>query len=210
MITLILVAGFCWVGFAEEEELVHSEVHQDEPAKNTLSANVNYRITTGGLWVWEENCNGGAGEFGINLLPVEKKLMLRNCIFVQGEGGYLNKENSAEGVGFGGIEVGDKILFGGRTNCSVFIIRGYGYFGGALGIFAWENHPFGSKPFIVSLKFGGGFELQYRRNSAFVIEFGGVQRFLAGASRKDAAIKLDKDNYAISAPSLTIGYRVLR
>ena len=191
LITLVLVAGFCCAGFAEEE------------SKESVSANVNYRTTSGGFWIWEENCNGGAGEFGINLLKQENNIMLRNCFFVQGEGGSGNLESNRF-VDFGGIEIGDKILFGGSAHCNGFIVRSYGYAGGALGFLAWEDHKFWSKPFLVSVKFGGGFEFQYLTNLAFVVEFGGVERFLIGSPEGKIS------NFAKCTPSLTIGYRSIR
>ena len=122
IIVLCLVAGFCSVGFAQENAAEHS------------SADVNYRTTSGGFWVWEDNLNGGFGEFGINLLPKEKNFVLRNCIFVQGEGSSaeMNKAvGSSIEVGggfefqfcqgcafvteFGGVQ---RFLVGGKSNIS--------------------------------------------------------------------------------------------
>ena len=188
IITLALVAGFCCAGFAEGE------------TNESVSAKVNYRTTSGGFWVWEENCNGGAGEFGINLLKQENNFMLRNCFFVQGEGGSGNLESNRF-VDFGGFEIGDKILFGGSAYCNGFIVRSYGYAGGAFGLLGWENHKFWTKPFLISVKFGGGFEFQYLTNMAFVVEFGGVERFLVGNPEGKIS------NFAKCTPSLTIGYR---
>ena len=192
IIALILVAGFCCVGFAQEDTNEYS------------SANFKYRTTSGGFWIWEENCNGGAGEFGVNLLKEEKHLMLRNCVFVQGEGGSA-KLSSDKIVDFGGIEIGDKILFGGRANCNGFIVRSYGYAGVAFGILGWDDHKFGTKPFLVSAKFGGGFEFQYLKSLAFVVEFGGAQRFVFG----DGAARPLSD-FSKCTPTLTIGFRSFR
>ena len=188
IIALILVAGVCCVGFAQEDTSEYS------------SADFNYRTTSGGFWIWEENCNGGAGEFGINLLKEEKNLVLRNCFFVQGEGGS-GKMTSDKIVEFGGIEFGDKLMFGGRANCNGFIVRSYGFAGASFGIIGWDDHQFGTKPFLVSAKFGGGFEFQYLKKLAFVVEFGGVERFLIG--QPAGALS----NFAKCTPSLTIGYR---
>ena len=167
IIALILVAGICSVGFAQEDTNVYS------------SAEYQYRTTSGGFWIWEENCNGGAGEFGINLLKQENNFVFRNSFFVQGEGGSGNLTTDRF-VDFGGIEIGDKLIFGGRANCPGFIVRTYGYAGASFGLLAWDDHKFFSKPFLLSAKFGGGFEFQYLKNLAFVIEFGGVERFLIG------------------------------
>ncbi len=189
IIALVLVAGICCVGFAEEEN---------------PTAKYNYRTTSGGFWIWEENCNGGAGEFGVNLLKEEKNLMLRNCVFVQGEGGSA-KLTANKIVDFGGIEIGDKLLFGGCANCNGFIVRSYGFAGAAFGILGWDDHKFGTKPFLVSAKFGGGFEFQYLKNLAFVVEFGGAQRFIFGDGGVGAF-----NNFSKCTPTLTIGYRSFR
>ena len=188
IIALILVAGFCSVGFAQEE------------TKGFSSADFNYKTTSGGFWIWEENCNGGAGEFGINLLKEEKNFVLRNCFFVQGEGGSGNLTTDRF-VDFGGIEIGDKLLIGGRTNCNGFIVRSYGFAGAAFGLLAWDDHKFFSQPFLLSAKFGGGFEFQYQKNMAFVVEYGAVERFLIG--KPSGALS----DFAKCTPSLTIGYR---
>ena len=188
IIALILLAGICSVGFAQEDTNEYS------------SAEYQYRATSGGFWIWEENCNGGAGEFGINLLKQEKNFVFRNCIFVQGEGGSGNLTTDRF-VDFGGIEIGDKLIFGGRANCPGFIVRTYGYAGASFGLLAWDDHKFFSKPFLLSAKFGGGFEFQYLKNLAFVIEFGGVERFLIG--QPSGALS----NFSKCTPSLTIGYR---
>ena len=192
IIVLALVAGFCSVGFAQEDTQGYS------------SAEYKYRTTSGGYWVWEENCNGGAGEFTINLLKEEKHLVLRNCIFVQGEGGS-GKMSSDKIVEFGGVEFGDKLMFGGRANCQGFIVRSYGYAGAAFGILGYDDHKFGSQPFLLSAKFGGGFEFQYLKNLAFVVEFGGAQRFLCGHGKASALSDFSK-----CTPTLTIGYRSFR
>jgi len=189
IIALVLVAGFCCAGFAEENN----------------SANVDYRITSGGFWVWEDNLSGGFGEFGVNLLPKENHFVLRNCFFIQGEGSSVDmSQGSGNSIEVGGLEIGDKILIGGRYNCPGFIIRSYGYIGGSFGFMSWDDHPFGSRPFMISAKFGGGFEFQYVRGCAFVAEFGGVQRFLVGGGKSNIS------NFPNHAPCLTIGFRTFR
>lgn len=187
-----MVAGFCCAGFAEEDTNEYS------------TANFNNRTTSGGFWIWEENCNGGAGEFGVNLLKGENNFMLRNCFFVQGEGGSA-KLTADKIVDFGGVEFGDKILFGGCAKCNGFIVRSYGFAGLGFGIIGWDNHKFGSRPFLLSVKFGGGFEFQYLKNLAFVLEFGGAQRFLFGGGETNAF-----NNFSKCTPTLTIGFRSLR
>lgn len=189
IILLALVAGFCSAGFAEEND----------------SANVSYRTTSGGFWVWEDNLTGGFGEFGINLLPQEKNFVLRNCIFVQGEGSSIDiGKGNGNDISVGGLEIGDKILIGGRYNCPGFIVRSYGFMGASFGLMGWDDHKFASKPFMISAKFGGGFEFQFVKGCAFVTEFGGVQRFLVGGGKTNIS------NFPNHAPCLTIGYRTFR
>ena len=49
--------------------------------------------------------------------------------------------------------------------------------------------------------FSGGFEFQYCKNCAFVIEFGGVNRFLTGDYKNTFT------DFSRSSPALTIGFR---
>ncbi len=184
---VILLAIYCFAGFAEEND----------------SANINYRITSGGFWSCGQDFSGGFGEFGVNLLPVENFFVLRDCIFVQGEGGTLRKCSTEhpQALEYGSLQVGNKLILGGRVNATGFIVRSYGFCSGAFGLFSCSEHNFFSQPFMVNLTFGGGFEFQYHKRSAFVIEFGGLNRILAGA---DSAFFED---YSKSSASLTIGFR---
>ena len=86
-----MVALICSVGFAKEA---------GETA-GAASANFNYRIVSGGFWACGQDFSGGFGEFGVNLLPREKSFVLRDCIYVQGEGGYLDSQKQ---FSFGGFE----------------------------------------------------------------------------------------------------------
>ena len=179
---LILVASICCAGFAEE----------------VLSANVKYKTTSGGFWCCGEGFCGGFGEFGINLLPEEKNFVLRDCLYIQGEGGSLKKNGSLE---YGGVEIGDKLLIGGRYNCNGFIVRSYGFTGVSAGLFSFEGHKVFSLPVMLNLTFGGGFEFQFSEKMGFVIEFGGMNRLLIGG---DKSVFEDFSRYL---PVLTIGYR---
>lgn len=91
IISLILVALICSVGFAKEAGAT----------AGAASANFNYRIVSGGFWACGQDFSGGFGEFGVNLLPREKSFVLRDCIYVQGEGGYLDSQKQ---FSFGGFE----------------------------------------------------------------------------------------------------------
>ncbi|MCR4899465.1 MAG: hypothetical protein K5907_01435 [Treponema sp.] len=180
---LCLVAVICCAGFAEEVN----------------SADVKYRTTSGGFWSCGQDFSGGFGEFGINLLPVEKTFVLRDCIYVMGTGGHL----TPTGLDTGGIEIGDKLILGGRYNCSGFIVRTYGFMGGGVKFYGCEGHKILNAP-MIDLGFGGGFEFQYATDCAFVVEFGGQNRILTGKYNK-----LFKD-YSRSSPMLTIGFRSFR
>ncbi len=180
-----MVAVICSVGFAEE----------------IPSADVKYRFTGGGFWSCGKDYTGGFGEFGVNLLPEEKNFVLRDCVFVQGEGGTLGNNPDLE---FGALELGDKLIIGGRYNGRGFIVRSYGFIGASLGIFSCEGHDFFSMPLMLTLHFGGGFEFQYSPWSAFVIEFGGLNRLFLGDT---SSLGNNLGSYPISSPSLTIGFR---
>ena len=91
IISLFLVALICSVGFAKEAGAT----------AGAASANFNYRIVSGGFWACGQDFSGGFGEFGVNLLPREKSFVLRDCIYVQGEGGYLDLQKQ---FSFGGFE----------------------------------------------------------------------------------------------------------
>ncbi|MCR4947804.1 MAG: hypothetical protein K6A15_01470 [Treponema sp.] len=191
ILLLFLVAVFCSVGFTEETE--NSGV--------VVSANFNYRIVSGGFWCCGQNFSGGFGEFGVNLLPQEKIFVLRDCIYVQGEGGTLSQKN---GFDFGGLEIGNKLIIGGRVNCYGFVVRNYGFTSFSFGMFSCKNHVFTSQPFMLNLSFGGGFEFQFVRHSSFVVEFGGIKRFFAGEKNEDF------QEFSKTEPVLTIGYRTFR
>ena len=191
IILLILVAMICSVGFAEEAGVT------DGPA----SAKFDYRTVSGGFWSCGQDFSGGFGEFGVNLLPEEKILVLRDCIYVQGEGGTLSQENKLD---FGGLEIGNKLIVGGRVNCSDFAVRNYGFTSLSFGMFSCKNHDFTSQPFMLNLSFGGGFEFQFVKHTAFVVEFGGCNRYFVGEKSEDV-----KD-LSKSAHVLTIGYRTFR
>ncbi len=165
------------------------------------SAKFNYRIVSGGFWCCGQDFSGGFGEFGVNLLPQEKNFVLRDCIYVLGEGGELDRDNQ---LNYGAFEMGDKLIMGGRVNCSDLIVRSYGFTACAIGMFSCEGHRFFTAPFMINLSFGGGFEFQFAKNTAFVIEFGGLNRFLAGNEKRDF------EHFSKSSPLLTIGYRTLR
>ena len=177
---LFLVAGFFGADFAQSEDLVKDS----------------YRITSGGFWSCTQNLSGGFGEFGINLLPKENYFVLRDCIFVMGQGGVLFDDT----LDFGALEIGDKLIFGGRYNCSSFVVRSYGYMSWSVKFYSCLEHKLFSAP-IISLGFGGGFELQYIQNTAFVLEFGDSNNFLTGKYREKFKL------FSNSSPTLTIGFR---
>lgn len=71
--------------------------------------------------------------------------------------------------------------------------------------FANGNYRFVSGGFwTCGQDFCGGFELQYSTNTAFVIEFGGINRLLLGKNKNDF------EGYAKTNPVLTIGFRTLK
>ena len=73
-----------------------------------------------------------------------------------------------------------------------------------MGFFKCNEHGFISQPFMLDVSFCGGFEFQYSKNTAFVIEFGGINRFFFGNE------KATFEGYSKSNPVLTIGFRTLK
>lgn len=185
-VILFMVAIICSVGFAESKDEIDF-------------TKFNYRTVTSGYLSCGWDFSAGGGEFGINLLPQEKLFVLRNSIFVQGGGGNLK---STEQLNYGALEIGDKLIIGGRINGSGFIVRSYGFTGCSFGLFACEGHVFFSSPFMIKLSFGGGFEFQFAENTAFSIEFGGIYRFLTEKNTSNFG------DFSKSTPVLTIGYRI--
>lgn len=194
-LVLVLVAIICSVGFAEE----------NLSGEETF-ANGNYRFVSGGFWSCGQDFAGGFGEFGFNLLPTEKAFVLRDCIFFQGEGGTLRNSSAAnpDPLEYGALSIGDKILFGGRSNGNDFVIRSYGFTGASVSLFSCKNYGLFSQPVMLNILFGGGFEFQYMKNTAFVVEFGGRSRLMLGSNKSDF------EGYAKSNPVLTIGFRTLK
>lgn len=192
---LVLVAIICSAGFAEE----------NLSGEETF-ANGNYRFASGGFWSCGQDFAGGFGEFGFNLLPTEKAFVLRDCIFVQGEGGILRNSNSAnpDPLEYGALSIGDKVIFGGRTNGNDFVVRSYGFTGVSVSLFSCREHSLFAQPMMLNILFGGGFEFQYSVNTAFVVEFGGLNRLMLGNNKSDL------EGYAKSNPVLTIGFRTLK
>ena len=102
-------------------------------------------------------------------------------------------------------EVGQEYeLTGGRTNGNGFVVRSYGFTGASVSLFSCKEHGFFAQPMMLNILFGGGFEFQYSVNTAFVVEFGGLNKLLLGNNKSDL------EGYAKSNPVLTIGFRTLK
>ncbi|MBQ0166208.1 MAG: hypothetical protein KBT02_03760 [Treponema sp.] len=181
---LLLVALMCSVGFAEDMSF----------AEGTF--------VSGGFWSCEGNRSGGFGEFGFALVEESKNgFVLRDCITL---GGYGNTVTDSNGMKFGEGIIGDKLMIGGVTDCSLFKVRSYGFMGAGIGLWGDETYGFAEGAPMLELSFGGGFEFQYAASTAFVIEFGG---------RCEGPVGSEKDRYQAytnSSPLLTIGFRTLQ
>lgn len=186
-ITILLTVAFlCSVGFAQETEDNNQEY--------------SYKTFTGGFWSCTTHTGGGYGEFGFRLIPEDKNFVLRNCIMLGGEGGYISNRADSS---FGGFFLGDKIIVGSlvKNNCSV--IRSYGFLGGKAEMFSAKDHSFFNPNLMYGINAGGGFELQFVKNAAFAVEFGGTVSFVAGPESKQYS------QFTKGTPTLTIGYRSL-
>lgn len=180
----------CNVGFADE----YTSVNGHE------SSSFNNKFISGGFWSCGGERSGGFGELGFRLVDENlNHFVLRECITLGGYGSNLIKN----GMDFGELQIGNKIIIGGMTNCNFFCIRSYGFAGIGFGIWGDTENSFASGSLLLEFNFGGGFEFQYSQKNAFVIEFGG---------RTEAPVGKRKNQfspYTNSSPVLTIGYRTL-
>lgn len=189
-VSLILAALMCSVGFADEYA----------SAKDNDSVNFNNQFISGGFWSCGNERSGGFGEFAFRLVDENiNHFVLRDCITVGGYGSNLIKN----GMDFGELQIGNKVIVGGMTNCNTFCIRSYGFAGIGFGIWKDEENKFASGAPLLELNFGGGFEFQYSKNNAFVIEFGGRTEAPVGKRKNEFTA------YTNSSPLLTIGYRTM-
>lgn len=185
----ILVALLCSVGFADEMVSV----------KNDLVDFATKKIG-GGFWSCAPERSGGYGEFGWALTDEAKKeFVLRDCFTF---GGYGHKVIERS-VDFGELQIGNKFMIGGVYNCGSAKIRSYGFVGTGVGFIGGSGIRFFHGAPMIEVNGGGGFEIQYSPNNAFVIEFGG--RCEEPVGKKRAEYKA----YTNSSPVLTIGYRTL-
>lgn len=186
-----MVALLCSVGFAEGFNF----------AENAYpSADYNSRLISGGFWSCGDERSGGFGEFGWALVDETKNnFVLRDCFTVGGWGHQVIEHN----VDFGELQVGNKFMIGGVYDCGFVKVRSYGFLGAGIGFIGGTNIRFFSGAPMVEINGGGGFEIQYCANNAFVIEFGGRCEEPIGSKRSEYKA------YTNSSPVLTIGYRTL-
>lgn len=189
-ICLVLFALLCSVGFADEYSSV----------KNIDSVKFNSQLVSGGFWSCGGGRSGGFGEFGFRLVDENiNHFVLRDSITIGGYGSNLISNS----MDFGELQIGNKIIIGGMTNCGTFCIRSYGFTGIYLGLWSDNSIHFAKGAPLIEINFGGGFELQYSINNAFVIEFGGRVEAPVGK------LKNEFNTYTNSSPLLTIGYRTM-
>lgn len=141
----------------------------------------------------KEEIASGFGEWSFSLHNDSDGFVLRDCINMGGFGGIKEK--------FGGGIVGDKLLIGKRFDSGNLVIRNYAMVGVGFGLFSAPEHSMISSPFLLSAVFGGGMEVQYSKNLAFVIEFGGNQDFIVGDKKEDFL------DYQSIRPILILGFR---
>lgn len=181
---LVLVALICCVGFADENR----------------TAEFKSKFVSGGFWIGEEGKCGGGGENGFTIMEDRNGFFMRDCFTGAGYGGNL-KGGKME---FGEIEIGNKFMLGGCFDLGNCIVRSYGTVGIDFGVFGTNDHSIFQNPFLLEVPCGGGFEFQYAKKSAFVIEFGGKYSMMIGKGAGDFA------ELANTCPRLTIGYRSFR
>lgn len=177
----------CSFGFAEEAD----------ESTNSFG----FRKIGGGFWNCSTERSGGYGEFGWAFTDEDvKNFVLRDCFTVGGYGHNVIKSN----IDFGELQVGNKFILGGVYDCKNFKVRSYGFVGTGIGIIGGTGVKFFKGAPMVEVNGGGGFEFQYSKNSAFVIEYGGRCEMPVGNKRASFT------PYTNSSPLFTIGYRTLK
>lgn len=191
----ILVALMCSYGFAETTDSAEKNI-----ATENATSDFDYKKIGGGFWSCAPERSGGFGEFGWCLSDESKKgFVLRDCFTVGGYGHKVIKSS----VDFGELQIGNRLTLGGVYDGGNFKVRSYGFFGAGVGIIGGEGIRFFHGAPMFEVNGGGGFEFQFTKNSAFVIEYGGRCEMPVG--RKAAQYSA----YTNSSPILTIGYRAL-
>lgn len=181
-VLFIWVALMCSAGFAEDFDFAN-------------------RFSTGGFWSCGNERSGGFGEVGISLVNENRhNFVVRDCVTFAGYGYNLFNQTLPS---FGEFQIGDKFIIGGMTGSNLFRVRTYGFFSVGLGFWKGGEHNFTSGNPLLDIGGGGGFEFQYTRDCAFVVEFGGRNEAPVGRGRSKY-----KD-YTNASPMLTIGYRTL-
>lgn len=158
-----------------------------------FSQEFNNGAASGGYWCMKEGIASGFGEWSFSLHNDEDGFVLRDCINIGCFGETKEK--------VWGSVIGDKILIGKRFDAGNLVIRNYAMLGAGFGLFKAPEHSMISSPFLLSTVLGGGMELQYSKNLAFVIEFGGSQDFIVGDKREDFLA------YQSISPILILGFR---
>lgn len=181
---LVLVALICSGGFSE----------------GAKSEEFKSKFISGGFWILDEGKCGGGGEWGFAILESSNGFFVRDCFTGAGYGGNMKGGEFT----FGEMAMGNKFMIGGSYDLGNSIVRTYGFAGIDFGVFSTKNHKFYECPFLIEVPCGGGFEFQYSKKSAFVIEFGGKYSIMVGENAQDFA------NFANTCPKLSIGYRSFR
>ncbi|MBP3708865.1 MAG: hypothetical protein J6I73_00430 [Treponema sp.] len=151
-------------------------------------------ISLAGIWRGDSVKTGGTVEVGFPF--VEKNLIIRDYVTLNGYGGKVNE------LSFGELSIGDKLQIGGRVDCGTFHIVPYGFVNAEFGIYRTSAKKFFEAPFILDIGGGGGFEIRYlvmqMPMQSFFIEFGGGGMLMPG---KPAG------GFSAGYASLAIGYR---
>ena len=152
------------------------------------------KISIAGVWHADTVKVGGGFEIGFPI--VEKNLIVRDYITINGYGGTVNA------LSFGECSIANKFQLGGRVNLGTYDIVSYGLVNLEFGLYGASGKKFFAAPFILDIGGGGGFELRYQITEkimqSFFVEFGGGGMF-----------KLSKTSSGVlqGYASLAIGYR---
>jgi len=143
----------------------------------------------------EGNLGQGYGEWSFPVFS-KNNFFIRDNISIGGFGGATSNN-----IDYGGCEIGNHLLFGGIYDLETFSVKTYGFFGAEYALFSAPDHLLLSPSGLLGTITGGGFELQYSENNAFVVEYGGKYRYVVGKDHK----KYSKFNTI--NPVLMLGFR---
>lgn len=184
IVAIFMVTFLRLVGFAESSENCDR---------------FNSGFSYGGYCTLEEGVCSGFGEWNIPIIRNHNGFILRDSINI---GGFGIQDSVSKNTG--GFFLGDKIIFGNDYSNELYSIKVYGFLGTDFYFTEDLKEHFWNKPVVFDSRLGAGFEFQYNKASAFVVEIGGKNNYVLGDS---ARLEYNVKEYS---PFLNVGFRSYR